>query len=192
MPRSFRLYCALGAPVLLLCSLATGCGDGSSADPPVELTPGLLEGMQVRLSRRASHCDRQSSDDLVAEVDANREFPAEAVKSLAPPCPDSVQPGVEIYLAGNSLILDFRQVERPAQFPQTQFNGYDVTFVRSCGDPVIAAATLDSESTNLDIGPGRVESAFDRIEVDLSGVAFDADSFVEIDLDVVSIDCING
>ena len=67
-----------------------------------------------------------------------------------------------------------------------------MTFARSCGDPVIAAATLDSESTNLDIGPGRVESAFDRIEVDLSGVAFDADSFLEIDLDVVSIDCING
>ena len=192
MSQSFRLHLAYGAVFLLLCSLAAGCGDGTSAASPSELFPALLEGMQVRLSRRASHCDRPSFDGLVAEVDANMEFPAEAVKSLPPPCPDSTHPGVEIYLAGNSLILDFRQIESPARFAEAQFNGYDVTLVRSCGDPVIAVATLDSDSSNLDIRPRRVESAFDRIEINLSGVAFDADSFLEIDLEVASINCING
>ena len=188
MPRPLPIRPAF---FLLLCAHTVGCGDSANISGSSEPVSGALDGMQVQLSRRSTTCGQSSFASLVARVDGDMEFPSEALKSLAPPCEAAVQPAVEVYLASDSLLLDFRQVEAPGKFPEASFDGYTLDFERACGDPVIAAATIDATASSIHLGSHRLESGFDRIEINLSGVAYDAQSLLKIDLDIASVRCTN-
>lgn len=179
----------LGFTLILFASFGVGCGDVGQDELTASFEAAGLEGLTVQLARHSTHCTGGGLDGAVARIGADMEFPAEVVAELEAPCPESPSPALDAYFAGNSLVFDFAHVAESGSFPNTEFDGYTVAFARDCGDPVVATVAVDPASSSMDVPEHRVQTDFDRIEVNFAGMAFDANAFVKIDLDVIAVDC---
>jgi hypothetical protein len=185
------------APAALLCSLllASACGDAGegpvvSDDTVLESLPRGLEGVEVHLVRDSTRCGAPDSTPLVADAGIGIEFTADHVRTLASPCAGSPSPAIEVNVENGGVIFDFANVDQPGEFPGAQFEGYVVHFARSCGDPVVASATPDTDLSNIDVRHAKVTSHYDRLKVNFAGVAYDRSSFLRIDVSWANVDCL--
>ena len=87
------------------------------------------------------------------------------------------------------MIFDFAQVAAPGAFPSGAFEGYLLYFSRNCPDMALESAQVDRESSSLSVGFGAVETHYDRLDVDLSGVEYDERSSLVIELASVHVEC---
>ena len=176
----------------LAVTASVGCGDVAlEGAETAGLEVSLLEGMTVRLGRYSTECSQRIFDGALAEVGPQMEFPSEDVAALRPPCDDSLHPGISFDFVGDSLLIDFSSVESPGAFTDTRFDGYEIRLDRDCGDPVVVSGTMDVGATTPGIPAYRVETAVDTIEINLAGLAYDVDSFLKIDLEIMAISCVD-
>lgn len=190
-PTQNRIHAWIALSGLLL----VACGDESGTvfagtedlEPQSESTG--LEGRTVYLRRRSSSCGAPASNPLIAEVGGGVEFPAASTKKLASPCPLVPSPEVEVSIERGSVLFDFSRVEEAGTFPEAEFDGYELSFDRSCGDVVVATVSVDTVLTHASEGRVGVSHRFDRIDVDFSGLTYDQTSFVKIDLELADVIC---
>ncbi|MEM7435360.1 MAG: hypothetical protein AAF436_09430 [Myxococcota bacterium] len=181
----------------LLAALALGCGDpGEGFSPDTDevddlahLDSAQLTGMTVALFRLSDRCVPLSRIGIDAEVGDHIEFVSEDVAALDAPCDGSPSPAIDVFLVDGSVILDFQNVEAPGDFPSGGFDGFELAIRRACGDPAVAAATVDAAPSNMEMSEDRVEANLDRIRINLAGMAYDQDSFLKVDLRVVDLTC---
>jgi hypothetical protein len=118
------------------------------------------------------------------------EFPAHRVAELAPPCPGTPNPRIDVHVEEESVLVDFSGVDAPGRFPRGGFDGYVIYFHRDCPDMALSSASVDLELSRVVHGAPEVGTHFDRIEVDFQGVAYDEVSFIKIDLSSVYVRCV--
>ena len=173
-----------------------GCGDvpaGASVEAnntAPRSTLVELQGWTVYLRRDSTRCGLPASNGLVAEVGPAVEFQSNQTSELESPCGQAPSPGVEISVDGPSVLFDFSNVDQAGVFPAADFEGYELGFVRRCGDPVIAAVSVDAEQSSPGAANLEVSHRYDRIRVDFEQLAYDHDSFVKVDLPLVDVDCV--
>jgi hypothetical protein len=184
------------ALLLVTLGLFVGCGDypvDSSAES-VDVEPRSrsieLLGRTVYLRRRSTLCGSLVSNPLVAQVGAGVEFTSDQTRELELPCSGASSPAVEVRVDGRSLIFDFSNVDREGVFPEAQFEGYELAFARRCGDMVLAGVSIDKEHSTMAAAEIRTSHHYDRVGVDLQGLAYDHSSFIKIDLELVDVECL--
>jgi len=190
-------FTRLSTFALVLASTSfSGCGDVPS-DWSVEAnntaprsTLAELEGWRVYLRRDSTRCGLPASNGLVAEVGPAVEFTSDQTAELESPCGRVPSPGMEISVDGPSVIFDFSNVDQAGVFPAADFEGYELSFARRCGDAIIAAVSVDVEQSSPGAVNLEVSHHYDRIRVDFERLAYDQDSFVKVDLRLVDVDCI--
>lgn len=175
--------------------LAAACGD--AAAPPAEgdessgaTLSAALNGADVLLARRSSLCGESSSSPLIAQLGSGIEFPSDRTKSLSSPCDASRPPGVEVDVENGSILFDFSQVDQSGTYSNARFDGYVLRFERHCGDPIVTAAKIDSEQSNIDLGGAALNTHYDRVEINFARAAYDQRTFLKIDLDWAEVDCL--
>ncbi len=181
---------------LALCGvLAGGCGGESGAvlteteDIGPRASASGLEGRTVYLRRRSSSCGAPASNPLIAEVGDGIEFPAAATASLVSRCGVVPNPEVEVSIEGGSVLFDFSRVGEAGAFPEAQFDGYELSFARSCGDVVLDTVSVDAALSSATMHEARVSYHYDRIDVDFQGLTYDQGSFVKLDLELADVVC---
>jgi hypothetical protein len=174
--------CTLGA--------LAGCGDAHvfkldpgdiDPDSAGSLAAGI-DGADVELRRYSTGCHAAASEPLTAKVSDGTEFTADQVKSLAAPCPESPNPGVEVQVERRSLIFDFSNVEQPGRFPASEFEGYILDISRGQNAPLLVYAVIDHKLSNVDIDNEALSYDHDFLEVNFTGTRYDSTTFVKIDL----------
>jgi hypothetical protein len=126
----------------------------------------------------------------VAEVGSAIEFPADRTRQLDSPCPNAPSPAVEIGVDGRSLVFDFSNVDQEGVFPRADFEGYELSFARRCGDPAIESASVDAEHSTAEASKLDVSHHYDRIRVDFERLAYDQSSFLKVDVRLLDIGCV--
>ncbi len=181
---------------LALCTIFVGgCGDdpsGASTELDGVETRGAaggLEGRTVYLRRDSTRCGSPPSNPLVAVTGTGVEFPSDQTRQLESPCGEAPSPGIEVSVDGASLIFDFSNVDQADAFPSAEFEGYELSFARRCGDPVLAAISLDAEQSTFGITEVEVSHHYDSVRVDFEQLAYDHASFLKVDLELVDVDC---
>jgi len=187
-----RIPLSLNLAFRLAVTLAAGCANVSDFDEFGHLEPAELTGLQTNLMLRSTRCNPRIIHGLPAEVGLDLEFPAEEVEKLEPPCSPHPQPALEVDIVEGSLIFDFGSVDGPGAYPDAEFEGYEVLFKRNCGDPAVVEVAIDRAVSNIDIPDDNVQTLFDRVHINLAGMAYDPASFLKIDLRVVEIKCGNA
>lgn len=184
--------------LILATAFAAGCADlgeanevdgASSADEFGHLEPADLAGMTAVLFRQSSICVARSRIGLSAVVGTDIEFTTEDVAELDVPCPGAPSPAHEVYFVDNSLVFEFRDLAAPVTFPESDMEGYEIYFDRECGDPVVVDMNVDDAVSNVGLASHQMEAHLDRLFIDFSGLTVQPDSFLKVDLRVVSIDC---
>lgn len=102
-------------------------------------------------------------------------------ENVPAPCPKGMDPAVEIYVDGNSVILDFYNVAEPGIFEGVDFEGYMLEIARDAGSPILAAR-FDIEATTLEVDDANLAYDESHLDVNFAGLSYDRDSFVKIDL----------
>jgi hypothetical protein len=101
--------------------------------------------------------------------------------NFAGPCPKGMDPSVEIHIDANSVIFDFSNVTESGSFEGADFEGYILEVARSADSPILFAR-VDTDATTLDVEDADLAYDEEHLEVNLSGVEYDGDGFVKIDL----------
>jgi hypothetical protein len=101
--------------------------------------------------------------------------------NTAMPCPKGMAPDVEVYVEPTSVIFDFSNVSEPGRFADVDFEGFTVEIAASANRPIMFAA-IDTRMTNVELDAHAMTHDRGHLDVNLAGVAYDADSFVKIDL----------
>lgn len=193
-----KTFNAMRHALLVTLGLLAGCGDYpvDSSTESVDMEPrgsaADLLGRTVYLRRRSSSCGAPVSNPLVAEVGASVEFTSEQTRGLESPCSGAPNPAVEVSVDGQSLIFDFSSVDREGAFPEAEFEGYELAFGRRCGDIVFAGVAVDAERSTMAAAEVAISHHYDRVDVDLSGMAYDRATFIKIDLELVDVTCVEG
>ncbi|MEM7138749.1 MAG: hypothetical protein AAF500_19385 [Myxococcota bacterium] len=183
--------------VALGVALVVGCGnpgedlspEADEVDELAHLDAAELTGMTVALFRQSDRCVPLSRVGIDAAVGDDIEFVSEEVGALDAPCDGSPSPAVDVFLVDGSVIFDFQNVKASGAFPSGGFDGFELVIRRACGDPVVAAATVDAAPSNMEMPLGRVEAHLDLVRFNLAGMAYDQDSFLKVDLRVVDLGC---
>lgn len=152
--------------LLLLFGFETlsGCGDASvfNRGELNELTDGRagseLDSTDLSVELRSTRCDEHG----------------------ASACPEGELPAIESFVDSTSIVIDFSNIDRPGAFANTDFEGIVIEMAPDANKPILFAKL--SAETNLDIEPEAISYGRDYVEVNLSGVAFDSESFLRIDL----------
>lgn len=95
-------------------------------------------------------------------------------------CPSDESPAIETFVDSKSIIVDFSNVEEPGAFADVDFEGIVIEVAPGANKPIFLAKLGDE--TNLNIGPDAIRYDRDFVEVNLAGVPFDSESFLQIDL----------
>ena len=141
-----------------------------------------IDGVEIKLLRYSTRCERPSTKSLVAEVGNQMEFSADQVRTLDAPCAESPSPGVEIHVEHASLIFDFSNVANPGRFPAADFEGYVIDILPGEGSAHLVRATVDPEANSLGMEDDDLRFDFDRLEVNFEDIAYDERGFVKINL----------
>ena len=180
--------CASLAPVSAL-GLAAGClymGDPGHI-PPDASVAASMEGVRVELVRHSTGCQSTEPQGLIVEVGPGLEYPAHAVSALKADCSQVLNPGVEVNVEENAAVFDFSNVAVPGRFPDGEFEGYILNIVRTADAPVLILALVDLQMSTLDVFEGDLSFDGDGLAVNLAGMTFDSNSFLRIDLYLVSV-----
>jgi len=175
------LGCALG--LLAGCGFSLDPGHIEPADPGSVV---CIDGVEIKLLRYSTRCERPSTKSLVAEVGDGMEFSADQVRTLDSPCAESPNPGVEIQVEHSSLIFDFSNVANPGRFPVADFEGYVIDILPGEDNAHLVRATVDSEENSLGMENADLRFDFDRLEVNFQDISYDESAFVRINLWFVS------
>jgi hypothetical protein len=102
-------------------------------------------------------------------------------ENAAGPCEKGMDPAIEVYIDGHSLIFDFSNVATPGTFTSSDFEGYVLEVQAEANAPILFAR-FDAEATTLDLDGSNL--AYDRthLEVNFTDISYDRDDFVKIDL----------
>lgn len=176
---------------VIVCMLGVliGCGDvrafkldpGDMDSDSMSSLATSLDGSEVHLLRRCTHCMEAVSEPLVAEIGDGVEFPVDKVSTLGSSCPGSPDPVIEVEVDHLHLILDFANIEEAARFPDADFDGYIFDVVGDEHGPILAYAWVDRQ-TNIDIDDRDLSIQEGRLEINFAGVAYDWSAFVQINL----------
>lgn len=186
-----RRPAAITALTFLSLALAAGCGDGSrmyTLDPgEIEISDASahqarLDDAAVELLRYSTECERASADALVSTIHEGTEFASEDLGALAPPCDIGPTPAIGIAIEDSSLIFDFSDVAEPGRFPTADFDGFLLDLILERTNALLVAATVDTALSTLPVEQDDIAHETDLIEVNFEGLAYDAGSFVKIDL----------
>jgi len=146
-----------------------------------------MEGVRVELIRHSTGCDAIEAQGLFADVGPGLEFPAEEVRALKANCSVSPTPGVEVHVEGSAVIFDFSNIAEPGRFPDGECEGYIIDIVRTADAPFLIEALVDGQMSTPDLVQGDLSYEFDRLTVNLAGLAFDSNSLLKVDLSLISI-----
>jgi len=146
-----------------------------------------MEGVRVELIRHSTGCGSGESEGLIVEVGPGCEYPADAVRSLKSNCSAAPHPGVEVHVDGSTVMFDFSNVAEPGRFPDGEFEGYILDIVRTADAPFLIDALVDGQMTTPDVVQGDLSVDLDRLAVNLAGLTFDSNSFLKVDLSLITI-----
>ena len=146
-----------------------------------------MEGVRVELIRHSTGCGSGESEGLFVEVGPGCEYPADAVRALKSNCSVAPHPGVEVHVDGSTVMFDFSNVAEPGRFPDGEFEGYILDIVRTADAPFLIGALVDGEMSTPDVVQGDLSADLDRLAVNLAGLTFDSNSFLKVDLSLITI-----
>jgi hypothetical protein len=101
--------------------------------------------------------------------------------NTAAPCTKHIDPAVEIYVDGHSLIFDFSNVVEPGTFPGDDFEGYMLEVAPDADSPIMGAV-VDAAATTLAIDMSNLAYDQGHLEVNFAGVSYGPGDFVKINL----------
>ena len=151
--------------VIASLAILSGCGDGGlfsrnhTGGGSVGSLGAVIDSAMVTVGHRSTRCG----------------------DNMAAPCPKGMDPGVEIYFDGNSVIFDFYNVAEPGTFEGADFEGYMFEVGRNADSPILAAK-IDYDATTLDVDEANLAYGESHLEVNFAGLSYDRDSFVKVDL----------
>jgi hypothetical protein len=146
-----------------------------------------MEGVRVELIRHSTGCSSGESEGLIVKVGPGCEYPADAVRALKSNCSVAPHPGVEVHVDGSTVMFDFSNVVEPGRFPDGEFEGYILDIVRTADAPFLIGALMDGQMTTPDVVQGDLSVDLDRLAVNLAGLTFDSNSFLKVDLSLITI-----
>jgi hypothetical protein len=153
---------SLAVTLLLSLGALTGCGD---IQPAEDVGP------------RSAEVGKTMDPRAVESKFASSSCPDDPES----PCIKSQTPNVEVYVDGRCLILDFSNVATPGRFGEETFQGFVFEVDQSANSPILVAHANGDAST-LDIESWRVSHGSDYVEINLAGLEYDSDDFIQIDL----------
>jgi hypothetical protein len=129
--------------------------------------------------------DGEAMGNLGADLDAKNvtvvPYSTRCGVNTAAPCAKHIDPAVEIYIDGHSLIFDFSNVVEPGTFPDDDFEGYMLEVAPHADSPILAAV-VDPGATTLDLDMSNLAHDRGHLEVNFAGVAYGPGDFLKIDL----------
>ena len=117
-----------------------------------------------------------SKEDFVIEYRSTR-----CDRHAAVACPKGESPNVEVHVESRSIIFDFSNVEGPDTFADTDFDGFVIEVVNGRNGRILYAAA-NQQRSNLDVAPDAIAYDSDYVHVNLAGLAYDSEGFLEIEL----------
>ena len=169
--------------------IAANCGDvhafkirPSDWDDSADRSPlSTLNGAIVQLEHVSSRCDDGVSDDLIALVGSDMEFPGESVVEIEPPCVDGWAVQLDVDMEGRSIVYDFGNVAAAGRFPEAEFEGFVVTDTFHLLAP-IRSVTIDRDNSTMNMSDAAISFDEHTVWVNLAGLEYDETCRVKLDL----------
>lgn len=169
--------------------IAAKCGDvhafkirPSDWDDSADRSPlSTLNGAIVQLEHVSSRCADGVSDDLIALVGSDMEFPGESVVEIEPPCVDGWAVQLDVDVEGRSIVYDFGNVGAAGRFPQAEFEGFVVTDIFHLVAP-IRSVTIDRDKSTMNMSDAAISFDEHTVWVNLAGLEYDENCLVKLDL----------
>lgn len=184
MLRSYASLVFICATILSTGCLYTGDPGHIAVDPGAVVS---LEGTRVELIRHSTGCDSAESQGLMVEVGPGLEYPADVVRGLKANCSLALNPGVEVHIEDDAIVFDFSNIAEPGRFADAEFEGYILNIVHTADAPLLMAATVDRQTTTMDVVQDDLSYDLEGVAINLADRAFDSSSFLKVHLFLVGV-----
>lgn len=158
------------AALAALTMLGSGCGDGFLNQGGGMFDSVLARRMKEQMRGNEVELSEYTSCKVVASDDPETR------------CEGISDTKVEIFIDGQSIILDFSNVGTEGVITKSDFEGFIVSTTERSNLPPILEAVIDATMSHVDSKSLEVDFDDQNVAVNLQGLRYDQGTFIKIDL----------